>query len=159
MTVGISGSGKSHFAKSFCSTAQAIELNLDNFRKELSGDCSNQTVSWKAVNKMNAEMAKYLAGGYNVMLSNTNLSPKSVNDIAKRFPYNDVVLFFLKDSEDPQMCKDRIADDLTNGIDRSKVPEEVVDQQYQRYLTMKDATFEKNVDCREVNTNGVISIL
>lgn len=159
MTIGISGSGKSHFAKTFCKVAQAIELNLDNFRKELSGDISDQTVSLKAVNKMNAEMVKYLAGGYNVMLSNTNLSAKNVNDVAKKFSFNDVILFFMEDSDDPQLCKDRITADLANGIDRPNVPDDVVDDQYQRYVAMKNATFEDNVNCRIVSANGSIKTL
>ena len=49
LTVGISGSGKSHFAKKFCQANDVVELNLDNFRKLISGDISNQDVTFEAI--------------------------------------------------------------------------------------------------------------
>ena len=156
-TVGISGSGKSHFAKRHCSAFNAVELNLDNFRKKISGDISNQNVTFEAIKLRDKELIAHLAGGHNVMLSDTNLHAKSINDIAKKFPYNDVEVFFITDSENVQLCKDRIADDLANGTDRSNVPDKVVDHQYENYMKMLDATFAENVHIHFVDTNGKVS--
>ena len=157
LTVGISGAGKSHFAKRYCSAFNAVELNLDNFRKKISGDISNQNVTFEAVKLRDKELIAHLAGGHNVMLSDTNLHAKSINDIAKKFPYNDVEVFFITDSENVQLCKDRIADDIANGTDRSNVPDKVVDHQYENYMKMLDATFAENVHIHFVDTNGKVS--
>lgn len=157
MTSGISGSGKSFFADKFISKngSNTIELNLDNYRRTL-GDVSDQSLSKMAVQLMNADMAKYLAGGYNVFLSNTNLDVSSVNRVAKAYPLNDVVLFLTKDSYDVQLCKDRIADDLANGTDRSKVPDDVVDKQHERFLKLIDniGQIADNVDVMMVDSKG-----
>lgn len=157
LTVGVSGSGKSHFAKRYCSAFNAVELNLDNFRKKISGDISNQNVTFEAIKLRDKELIAHLAGGHNVMLSDTNLHAKSINDIAKKFPYNDVEVFFITDSENVKLCKDRIADDLANDVDRSNVPDEVVDRQYENYMKMKTADFVENVHIHFVDTNGKVS--
>ena len=91
------------------------------------------------------------------MISDTNLHAKGINDIAKKFPYNDVEVFFITDSENVQLCKDRIADDLANEVDRSNVPNDVVDRQHENYMKMMDATFAENVHIHFVDTNGKVS--
>ena len=103
LTVGISGAGKSHFAKRYCSALSAVELNLDNFRKKISGDISNQNVTFEAVKLRDKELIAHLAGGHNVMLSDTNLHAKSSNDIAIKCPYNDVEVLLITDSENVQL--------------------------------------------------------
>ena len=50
-----------------------------------------------------------------------------------------------------------VADDLANGIDRSNVPDKVVDHQYENYMKMKTATFAENVHIHFVDTNGKVS--
>ncbi len=138
MSCGISGSGKSHFCNKFIKAGNTVELNLDNNRKALSGDISNQDVNKAAVDKMNSDMAKYLAGSYNVFLSNTNLSISGINAVAKKYPLNDVVVFLIRDSLDVQLCKDRVADDIASGVDRSNVPMDVIDKQAERFNKVVD---------------------
>lgn len=157
LTVGISGSGKSYFAKKFCQASDFVELNLDNFRKQISGDISNQNVTFEAIKERDRQLDYHLQLGHNVMLSDTNLHTRNINSIAKRFPHLDVEVFFITDSDNVQLCKDRIADDLQDGVDRSNVPNEVVDHQYENYIKMKDATFEENVRVHYVDTFGNIS--
>lgn len=157
LTVGVSGSGKSHFAKKFCQDNDVVELNLDNFRKLISGDISNQDVTFEAIKERDRELGYHLQLGHSVMLSDTNLHARNINSIAKRFPHLDVEVFFITDSDNVQLCKDRIADDLQDGVDRSNVPNEVVDRQYENYIKMKDATFEDNVKVHYVDTFGNIS--
>lgn len=157
LTVGISGSGKSHFAKKFCQANDFVELNLDNFRKQISGDISNQNVTFEAIKERDKQLEHHLQLNHNVMLSDTNLHARNINSIAKRFPHLDVEVFFITDSDNVQLCKDRIADDLQDGVDRSNVPNEVVDRQYENYIKMKDATFEENVKVHYVDTLGNIS--
>lgn len=156
-TVGVSGSGKSHFAKKFCQANDVVELNLDNFRKLISGDISNQDVTFEAIKERDRELGYHLQLGRSVMLSDTNLHARNINSIAKKYPHLDVEVFFITDSDNVQLCKDRIADDLQDGVDRSKVPDEVVDRQYENYTKMKSATFEDNVKVHYVDTFGKIS--
>lgn len=157
LTVGCSGSGKSYFAKKFCQANDVVELNLDNFRKLISGDISNQDVTFEAIKERDKQLEKQLKLNRSVMLSDTNLHARNINSIAKKYPHLDVEVFFITDSDNVQLCKDRIADDLQDGVDRSKVPDEVVDRQYENYVKMKDATFEDNVKVHYVDTFGKIS--
>ena len=157
LTVGISGSGKSHFAKKFCQANDVVELNLDNFRKLISGDISNQDVTFEAIKERDKQLEKQLKLNHSVMLSDTNLHARNINSIAKKYPHLDVEVFFITDSDNIQLCKDRIADDLQDGVDRSNVPDEVVDRQYENYVKMKSATFEDNVKVHYVDTFGKIS--
>lgn len=133
ITVGISGSGKSRFAEFFCKATEVIELNADNYRKELGKGVNDQDINKVVFAEIDKAIVKYLAGGYSVCVSNTNLHADKIKELAEKFPLNEVVVFFLKDSEDIELCWSRIQKDLENGKDRSNVPREVLEKQYQRY--------------------------
>ena len=133
ITVGISGSGKSRFAEFFCKATDVIELNADNYRKELGKGVNDQDINKVVFTEIDKAIVKYLAGGYSICVSNTNLHADKIKELAEKFPLNEVVIFFLKDSEDIELCWNRIQKDLENGKDRSNVPREVLEKQYQRY--------------------------
>ena len=133
ITVGISGSGKSRFAEFFCKATDVIEINADNYRKELGKGVNDQDINKVVFTEIDKAIVKYLAGGYSVCISNTNLHADKIKELAERFPLNAVTVFFLKDSEDIELCWNRIQKDLENGKDRSNVPREVLERQYQRY--------------------------
>ena len=133
ITVGISGSGKSRFAEFFCKATDVIELNADNYRKELGKGVNDQDINKVVFTEIDKAIVKYLAGGYSICVSNTNLHTDKIKELAEKFPLNEVVVFFLKDSEDIELCWSRIQKDLENGKDRSNVPREVLERQYQRY--------------------------
>ena len=133
ITVGISGSGKSRFAEFFCKATEVIELNADNYRKELGKGVNDQDINKVVFTEIDKAIVKYLAGGYSICVSNTNLHVNKIKELAEKFPLNEVVVFFLKDSEDIELCWNRIQKDLENGKDRSNVPREVLEKQYQRY--------------------------
>ena len=133
ITVGISGSGKSKFAEFFCNATDTMELNADNYRKELGKGVNDQDINKVVFTEIDKAIVKYLAGGYSVCVSNTNLHADKIKELAEKFPLNEVVVFFLKDSEDIELCWNRIQKDLENGKDRSNVPREVLEKQYQRY--------------------------
>lgn len=135
LTVGISGSGKSKFADFFLKGVQATEINLDNIRKEL-GNVSDQSQNDKVFKIADNRMVAELAGGFNVFLSNTNLRIGSIKELTRRFPHNDIVVFVMEDAFDKQLCADRVADDIENGLDRSNVPAEVIDSQFERFTNM-----------------------
>ena len=133
ITVGISGSGKSRFAEFFCKATDVIEINADNYRKELGKGVNDQDINKVVFTEIDKAIVKYLAGGYSICVSNTNLHADKIKELAEKFPLNEVVVFFLKDSEDIELCWNRIQKDLENGKDRSNVPREVLEKQYQRY--------------------------
>ena len=133
ITVGISGSGKSRFAEFFCKATEVIEINADNYRKELGKGVNDQDINKVVFTEIDKAIVKYLAGGYSICVSNTNLHADKIKELAEKFPLNEVVVFFLKDSEDIELCWNRIQKDLKDGKDRSNVPREVIEKQYQRY--------------------------
>ena len=133
ITVGISGSGKSRFAEFFCKATDVIEINADNYRKELGKGVNDQDINKVVFTEIDKAIVKYLAGGYSICVSNTNLHADKIKELAEKFPLNEVVVFFLKDSEDIELCWNRIQKDLESGKDRSNVPREVLEKQYQRY--------------------------
>ena len=133
ITVGISGSGKSKFAEFFCKATDAIELNADNYRKELGKGVNDQDINKVVFTEIDKAIVKYLEGGYSICVSNTNLRSGEIKELAEKFPLNAVTVFFLKDSEDIELCWSRIQKDIENGKDRSNVPREVLERQYQRY--------------------------
>ncbi len=155
ITVGISGSGKSRFAEFFCKATDVIELNADNYRKELGKGVNDQDISKVVFTEIDKAIVKYLAGGYSVCVSNTNLHADKIKELAEKFPLNEVVVFFLKDSEDIELCWDRIQKDLENGKDRSNVPREVLEKQYQRYKSFNREKLSevKNIIMYEIDSS------
>ena len=159
ITVGISGSGKSKFAEFFCEATDAIELNADNYRKELGKSVNDQDINKIVFEEIDKAIVKYLAGGYSVFISNTNLHADKKKELAERFPLNEVNVFILKDSEDIELCWNRIQKDLENGKDRSNVPREVLERQYQRYKSFDKEKLSKveNINMNEVNSSFELS--
>ena len=143
ITVGISGSGKSRFAEFFCKATDVIELNADNYRKELGKGVNDQDINKVVFTEIDKAIVKYLAGGYSICVSNTNLHVGKIKELAEKFTLNKVVVFFLKDSEDIELCWSRIQKDLENGKDRSNVPREVLEKQYQRYKSFDKEKLSK----------------
>ena len=159
ITVGISGSGKSRFAEFFCNATDAMELNADNYRKELGKDVNDQDINKVVFEEIDKAIVKYLAGGYSICVSNTNLHAGKIKELAEKFPLNAVTVFFLKDSEDIELCWNRIQKDLENGKDRSNVPREVLERQYQRYKSFDKEKLSKvkNINMYEVNSSFELS--
>lgn len=135
LTIGISGSGKSKFAKVLAKATNSIEINADNVRKSL-GDISSQEnnfIVWKEVDR---RTIANLAGGENVILSNTNLHLRGINELRKKFPFNEINLFIMDDSTNVDLCKERVKKDLENGVERSNVPMEVIDKQFEDFTNL-----------------------
>lgn len=142
LTSGISCSGKSKFANYIKEALQAKEVNADNIRAEF-GDISDQSNNEKVFKRVDEDIVKYLAGGYSVILSNTNLHYFSMVNYAKKFPYNKIIVFLMEDSLKPELCKERIHEDIKNGVNRSKVPDEIIDKQFEKFYYLLDDIKEK----------------
>ena len=123
--------------------------------KSLEKGVNDQDINKVVFTEIDKAIVKYLAGGYSVCVSNTNLHADKIKELAEKFPLNEVVVFFLKDSEDIELCWSRIQKDLENGKDRSNVPREVLEKQYQRYKSFDKEKLSKveNIIMYEINSS------
>jgi predicted kinase len=140
---GISGSGKS-FLGSWLQKKSNIEIVCpDDIRLEKFGDINDQKNGGLVFNIANKRIASNLKNHKNVYFSATNLSlNRTIKDIVDTGIFEDlnpveVHIILLGDSNDVDLCKSRIKKDLDNDIVRSSVPDEVVDKQHSRYLSLK----------------------
>lgn len=90
MTIGISGSGKSHWCYNQHNIATDIVADSDMVRQELWGDANDQQNPDKVFNEMFARTKSALSHDINVFYCATNLSMKyrihTLNQIKRRFP-------------------------------------------------------------------------
>jgi len=90
MTVGISGSGKSHWCYSQHNITTDIVVDSDEIREELWGDVNDQQNPDKVFSEMFARTKSALSRNINVFYCATNLSMRyrihTLNQIKRRFP-------------------------------------------------------------------------
>ena len=153
ISVGISGSGKSRFAETFCKTSEAIELNADNYRKELGKGVNDQDINKVVFEEIDKAMV------ISVFISNTNLHAEKIKELAERFPFNDVEVFLMTDSRNKELCWSRIQKDLAAGKDRSNVPREVLERQYNNFIRFNTVSLAMvdNINLYEVDTNSYVT--
>jgi predicted kinase len=158
MTIGISGSGKSTYLKKHFKPE--IVINPDAIRRELTGNVSNHTmepVVWATATKR--------------IIDSLNKNGEAVLDAigvdaGKRKAFITAIKMVVKDSlrtvaivfpADPEISKQRIKKDLDGGIDRSAVPPEAVDKQYQKYVRGYSA-IKQQFDDVQIVTEAYISL-
>jgi len=147
LTIAISGSGKSWYIKNklredFKDVDKYLsEHNLDIMelvvspdlmRKELTGDISNHEKDaqiWKAL-VYSRTKEKLKEHGF-CIFDATNLSKR--NSFLKHFKNARKIGLVFK--PDVELSIERINEDLKNSVDRSNVPEEVVNKQYERFVS------------------------
>lgn len=130
VTIGISGSGKSTWAKS---TGLNI-VSPDEIRKELTGDISDQTQN-KRVWELAYKKTRELLSEGNVIFDSTATSlatVKSLMNLAEEC--NSDIMFKFFDGT-PDTCYNRIVKDIKGNINRSNVPLEVVKRQFDGFKT------------------------
>jgi predicted kinase len=136
--IGISGSGKSFLAQQLESFDENfIRVSSDEIRKEMLGDVNNQNEGYKVFIKLEGDIERSLHYK-NVIWDSTNLNWSSTKKSASKLAdEKDIYYIFMMDSCNLELCEQRIADDLENNIDRSNVPLEVSERQYQRFMECK----------------------
>ena len=153
VTIGTSGSGKStyidkHFNKKYV-------VNVDDIRKELTGDISNQNINyqaWKvAVDRTHENLKKY---GKSV-LDATNTHSGYRSDFLKNFDNVEKIAIVFE--TEPEIAKSRINKDLVSGKDRANVPDEVIDTQHKDFINGKE-NIKTQFD-KVINANRQMEIL
>jgi predicted kinase len=133
LLVGISGAGKSTWAKKFLQdNPQYIYLNADKMRLIMTGDESNQDKNYQVFQTLE-HMASYLMSlGNNLIIDNTNYNKKNRliwNRLATAFNYNKEWVVFKTPLE---QCI------LNNEKRARKVPIDVIKRQHENFTIPLD---------------------
>lgn len=135
ITVGISGSGKSHVARNLF--PDAIELNADNIRKEISGDISCQSQNSLVFKMIDDRLEKAIKDGTkDVIISNTNLHLDKNIELALKYPDTKFMMLLIEDSSRFNRCVSRVKKDLKNKVERSDVPVFVIRNQHKNFIKL-----------------------
>lgn len=134
MLVGIPGSGKSTYLRGV-NNGNVVVVCPDDIRRELTGDVSNQSMNrevWELAERL---IMEYLSRGRYVILDATNVNTAMRNRlVGKVREFNPgIPTYATMFDADPEVSKERISRDIANGVDRAKVPPEVIDRMYGMY--------------------------
>lgn len=137
---GVSGSGKSTFYKNNCGETP-FYINPDTIRKQVCGDVSDQSRN-KLVWEIAYESLKdfCLEEKENIWFDATSLhnsSIRAVLQIASLYK-QDVEIYIMNDSFNKELCRSRVRSDIENGVDRSNVPDEIIDKQFENFKSLTD---------------------
>ena len=138
--MGISGSGKSTFARDYVSKNSGTRvINQDSIRRELTGNISDQSKNREVIAEAKRRLDECLSNKESVIWDNTSLNLKYLNEIYLKTPEDYTVdIYYTERSFYPMECIASIHEEIENGVDRSKVPDHIVEKQYTRFIdTMK----------------------
>lgn len=144
----VPGAGKSTFIKER-KKEDDIVICPDEIRKELTGDISDQSKNKEVWDTAYDRLYKNVSEQSNdIWFDATNCKVSSItkligviqNAATETDILVDVNLEVMQDSYEPDLCKHRIHTDISDGIERSNVPDEVVDRMF---ATFSEIDFEK----------------
>ena len=129
MLMGIPGSGKSTWAKQYvfkCDASFTI-VSSDDVRKQLcNGDINDQSRNAEVWEVVLNQVQGLLKSGRNVLLDGTNTHTDRRRRFVKQLPPCKRYLKVFQVHR--SIAKDRIARDLQSGVERSNVPDSVLDR-------------------------------
>lgn len=144
ITLGIPGSGKSTWRKDFVSKHPEYKVVCpDDLRKEITGSVSDITQDAKVWETAYHNLKEYLDNKFDVIFDSTacnTRTQKAIENIAKE--RNAIILYKIFDI-DTETAKSRIQNDLSSGVDRSKVPMEIVDKMAENFIKAKERVLEE----------------
>ena len=129
--IGISGSGKSSYIKSHF--IPEVVVSPDDLRRKFTGDVSNHTQEgkvWAVVPKL---LQKSLDQYGKAVLDATNVDSGARAGLLNKFPRDIVERIAVVFEIDPEVAKQRVKADIASGKDRSDVPDDVIDKQYEKF--------------------------
>jgi predicted kinase len=120
--VGISGSGKSTYAKEYCENyPNWVRVNRDSYRELLTGQKAsvynkepNRVLEQKITDIQHENILYFLSQNYNVIIDNTHLQKKYVEEIINKYNHlADIELVPFETEE--SVCKNRVFE--RDGVD------------------------------------------
>lgn len=118
ITIGISGAGKSTFCRK--NFPDYLQLDMDDIRKELTGDVSDQSMNKEVFSIFNQRLSDALNKNLDICIANTNLKLKDIKSTVALIPKEYLIEFILfEDSLNWEKCRDRVQFDIETGVDRS----------------------------------------
>ena len=134
MLIWIPGSGKSTYLKTLNNSNISI-VSPDNIRKELTGNISDQSKDMDVWAEVEKRINELLSQWKYVILDATNVTTEYRIPLLNRIKDNNnginsyATLFDI----DPEESKKRIKEDIENKIDRSNVPDNIIDMMFDLY--------------------------
>ena len=129
--IGIPGSGKSWWIHNTFKSVNFVIVHPDKIREEVTGnvsDVSQDDMVWKLVKE---RVSEALEQGKNVILDATNVNGSNRRKFIKELPPCKLKAKLFKIT--PKRAKKRIREDIENGINRSHVPDPIVDRMYRSF--------------------------
>ncbi len=139
MLVGIPGSGKSTYLKKL-NIPNVIVVSPDNIRREITGSISDQSRNGDIRKITEERIDQYLSEGKYVILDATNVNTKLRTSFINRIRHKNrgINTYATLFDANPEESKRRIDKDVENKVDRSDVPNHVVDRMYSMYQQTVD---------------------
>ena len=133
-TVGIPGSGKSSWVKKYYSNNKDyVIVSPDELRKELLGSIDAQQSGGYVWRVASEQIIKNLRAGKNVILDATNTvsrNRRKLIEFIRETHKAPIVFKALVFEIDTKTAKVRVKNDIEKGIERSNVPEDVIDRMH-----------------------------
>lgn len=134
MLVGIPGCGKSTYLRKLDNKGVVI-VCPDDIRRELTGNISDQSRNGDVWKEAEERIIDGLSSGSYVILDATNVNTRMRVGLLDRIKGRCHVPCYATIFDcNPDVSKERISNDIKNGVDRSNVPPEVIDRMYSSYL-------------------------
>lgn len=118
VTLGITGSGKSHWIRNFCeSVGDILVISPDKIREELTGNVSDQTRNGEVFKIAYKRLQIYFEDGMDVIFDATSLRKKDRLQLLEKAHQGGVpvTLVVLNDSKNIELCRKRVETDIANG--------------------------------------------
>lgn len=144
--IGISGSGKSFWINNMEKDGYSV-ICPDDIRRELTGSVSDQSQNSLVFSVAYARMKEILDNGGKVIFDATNVNTKTRRGLEQTiwsFKHDAVIGYKLFDA-DVDLSFSRIKHDIENGIDRSNVPYDILQKQYENYLKTIQVLSDENI--------------
>jgi hypothetical protein len=121
---------------------------MDDIRREMTGSISDQSKNPQVFKESVSRVEALLAEETSVYYSATNLGNgeksyviKTINQLVGKKNFVQPVVVFLEDSLNKDLCLSRVKTDLQDGKDRSNVPEDIVEKQYEKFVHLHDSSW------------------
>jgi predicted kinase len=142
LPIGISGSGKTYLGSQLAENYMFELVCPDDIRKELCGNMSEQRLNDQVFAEAHKRIFELIDKDENCYFSATNTSSRIFDDLNKFQKYavevkTDYLLdvVFMMDSISIATCASRVFKDLQAGIERSKVPLDIIKRQQEYFFT------------------------